>query len=67
MPEFVIEFEVGVDSFHGEVNITEMIFEELFVLLVGDVPSNFFTQVVQVSFSDVQAGNYFFLKRFEFF
>ena len=67
MPEFGVKFEVGVDAFHGEIDVAEMIFEELFILLVWDIPPDFFAQVIEVPFSDVQSGYYFFLKSLEFF
>lgn len=42
-----------------------MLFEQLFVLLVGKVPANILTEIVEDALADVEAGDDFLFEGFE--
>ena len=53
LSEFIVKINIGINALHGEINISKMVFEQLFVLLVRNVSSYFLAQIVEDSFSNV--------------
>lgn len=67
MPEFAIQFQIWVNTFHGEVYIAKMTFKELLVFLVRNISSYLFAKIVQQPFANVESSHNFLFEGFELF
>lgn len=60
--EVAVQLNILVACSHGQVDVAEVAFEQLLILLVSQVPSNLLADFVEVALSHVQPIHHFLLE-----
>jgi hypothetical protein len=60
-----VDFIVGVDTSHGQVDVIKTLFEEIFILFIGDIPLHLLAELIKSPLLEVEQIEHFKLKKFE--